>query len=270
MLGVAGTRHVLKLENYRWIAPLSAFYPDAVQKVDLSAWHPAFPRTSVAATRDPRNRFRVRPDYVAIRSTGGAPSGGLYDWAAVESKVTHACLTNLKTCPAAWTNQAHNVVLTVNDARLAIPRNLVIATRVNPNAAAPPTRCMQIRAWTHRNLSEESRLPQEGAVEIAAASLFGLFTGLRFRENALAIALSVQARAETRHGRIESRARQAIDAVSERAETELHERTREPLRRADRFMSFVASLETARLIEEPSKLRSFSQLSPSPEDFGVH
>src|SRR5687768_3901868 len=26
MLGVAGTRHVLASENYRWIAPLSAFY----------------------------------------------------------------------------------------------------------------------------------------------------------------------------------------------------------------------------------------------------
>jgi hypothetical protein len=37
MLGVAGARHILASEGYRWIAPLSAFYPDAVQAVDLSA-----------------------------------------------------------------------------------------------------------------------------------------------------------------------------------------------------------------------------------------
>jgi hypothetical protein len=35
MLGVAGARHVLATEGYRWIAPLSAFYPNAAGAVDL-------------------------------------------------------------------------------------------------------------------------------------------------------------------------------------------------------------------------------------------
>ena len=30
MVGVAGARHILASEGYRWIAPLSAFYPEAV------------------------------------------------------------------------------------------------------------------------------------------------------------------------------------------------------------------------------------------------
>jgi hypothetical protein len=35
MQGVTGARHVLASESYRWIAPLSAFYPEAVQPVDI-------------------------------------------------------------------------------------------------------------------------------------------------------------------------------------------------------------------------------------------
>lgn len=65
MLGVAGTRHVLVSEGYRWIAPLSAFYPGTVQPVDLSAWHPSFPPTAVTAERRPGSRCRLRPDYLA-------------------------------------------------------------------------------------------------------------------------------------------------------------------------------------------------------------
>src|SRR5262245_33822102 len=59
MLGVAGTRHFLREENYRWIAPLSAFYPDAVQAVDLSRWHPEFPRSSLTADRHPQSHARL-------------------------------------------------------------------------------------------------------------------------------------------------------------------------------------------------------------------
>jgi hypothetical protein len=35
MLGVAGARHVLASEGYRWIAPLSAFYANAAQQVAI-------------------------------------------------------------------------------------------------------------------------------------------------------------------------------------------------------------------------------------------
>src|SRR5215831_7407365 len=40
MLGVAGTRHFLRRKGYTWIAPLSAFYPNVAQAVDVQAWPP--------------------------------------------------------------------------------------------------------------------------------------------------------------------------------------------------------------------------------------
>jgi hypothetical protein len=76
---------------------------------------------------------------------------------------------------------------------------MVIATRVNPNAVNAQTRRLQIRAWNRKEeLSAEHRLPPEAAVDIASAHLFGMFRALRFRENALALALAVQKRAEIR------------------------------------------------------------------------
>ncbi len=43
MLGISGARHILAKEGYRWIAPLSAFYSDTIQPVNLSEWPKAFP-----------------------------------------------------------------------------------------------------------------------------------------------------------------------------------------------------------------------------------
>src|SRR5208283_3622082 len=62
MLGVAGTRHILKAEGYRWIAPLSAFYPEADQVVDTPLWHPGFPAGILTARWQPGNKSQLRPD----------------------------------------------------------------------------------------------------------------------------------------------------------------------------------------------------------------
>src|ERR1039458_9777896 len=91
MLGVAGARHVLDSEGYRWIAPLSAFYPDAVQPVDLSNWHPIFPPSRVTATAAPGNPSRLRPDYIALRPTSS--SSVALGWALVEAKVKHVVIS---------------------------------------------------------------------------------------------------------------------------------------------------------------------------------
>jgi len=224
MLGVAGTRHVVASEGYRWIAPLSAFYPGAVQAVDLSVWHPSFPRSAVTVDRRPGSRCRLRPDYLALRST--AQAFGPYEWAVVEAKGTQACLTNTRACPTAWASQARSVIVTVNGVRIAIRRHLVVATRVNPNAAFPRTRRIQVRAWNRKDESEGSRLPSEATLDIAAAHLFGLFRGLRLRDNARAIAVSVQARMEARAGNVSDSTRVHANGIAERAEVELRERTR--------------------------------------------
>lgn len=237
MLGVAGTRHVLASEGYRWIAPLSAFYPGVLQPLDLAAWHPLFPCSTITVDRRPGTRCRLRPDYLALRSTAAF---GQYEWAVVEAKGTQACLTNTHTCPRAWASQVRSVAVAVNGLRRVVPRRLVVATRVNPNAARPSTRRIQVRAWNHKDESEESRLPSEATVDIAAAHLFGLFRGLRLRDNALAMAVAVQARTEARGRSISDSTRAVVTRVSERAEAELLERTRLIPQPNDREAAFIS------------------------------
>lgn len=199
MLGVAGARHFLRRERYTWVAPLSAFYPNAVRTVDVQAWPPQFPQTKLVTDRNRASRSRLRPDYIALRPIPGAQSAGAYEWAVAEAKGVADQLSGKTACPADWYSQARNVTVTVNGAEIMVPRHLVVATRVNPNAAKASTRRLQIRAWNRKEeLSPEHRLPPEAAVDIASAHLFGMFRALRLRENALALALSVQLRTEIR------------------------------------------------------------------------
>ena len=226
MLGVAGARHVLDSEGYRWVAPVSAFYAGAVQPVDLSAWNPVFPPSVVTTTRNAGNRSRLCPDYLALRPVPATRPDRIYEWAVAEAKGTRRCLTNLQTCPLAWSNQARNLVVRVAGSTLTIPRHLVIATRVNPNAANAPTRRIQLRAWNRKKKTEEMHLPSELAIEIASAHLFGLFEGLGLRENARAVALSVQARADRRAGRVQPSTRDDAERQSKLADDELRPYTR--------------------------------------------
>ena len=61
MLGIAGTRHVLAKEGYRWIAPASAFYPNSSHPVNISNWNPAFPPGIVTVTLPSNPKSRLRP-----------------------------------------------------------------------------------------------------------------------------------------------------------------------------------------------------------------
>jgi hypothetical protein len=76
--------------------------------------------------------------------------------------------------------------------------------------------------------------------------LFGLFRGLQLRDNALAVALSVQARAEDRHGRALDATRREVDAVGQRCDDEIHKRRRSQTQRADGLTSEVFTVETDR------------------------
>jgi hypothetical protein len=198
MLGVAGTRHVLEAEGYRWVAPLSAFYPESIQDVDLSRWNLSFPQSSIVADRAENSGCRLRPDYLAIRPLPTNEPNGQYEFALAESKGTRRDLTNINACPADWYNQARNAYLTVNGSQVTVPRHLVVATRVNPNAVYPKTRRLQVRAWNKADDSTRVPVPQDAVADVVAAQLFGFFKNLRLRETARAIALSVQVRAANR------------------------------------------------------------------------
>ena len=85
MLGIAGARHFLESENYRWVAPLSAFYPNAAGSVDLPGWNMSFPQSSIVVRRALGSRSRLRPDYMALRRNGSRNS---YEWVVAEAKGT--------------------------------------------------------------------------------------------------------------------------------------------------------------------------------------
>ncbi len=221
MLGVAGARHVLAKEGYEWIAPASAFYPNVGDAIDLHSWHPSFPRSAVTVSLPPIPRSRLRPDYLAIRGTGGAG----VEWAVVEAKGTSRCLTSMNSCPRNWYNQARNIQVDVQGTIANVPRHIVIATRTNPNAKQDRTRQLQVRAWNSVEKQVEALLPDEAAVEIVAAHLFGLFQNLRLRENAQALAASVETRAESRLNGALDRTKSTLEHLRELADSELERLT---------------------------------------------
>lgn len=236
MLGVAGTRHVLANEKYRWIAPLSAFYEDAVQDVDLSRWPSLYLPGALSASRPANSKLRLRPDYVAIRSSAGAT---VLDWAVAESKGTRRSLAKLPKCPLKWYNQARNIELAVNGKPLTVQRHLVVATRVNPNGERPTTRRIQIRAW-NSNSAAESGLPPEAFLEVATAHLFGVFRNLRLHDNAQAIAWAPWRLNYVDPDRVRATGPDRRELVG-RAQIELQEFVRRPQSAPDSGLMFVQS-----------------------------
>lgn len=195
MLGVAGTRQVLRREGYRWIAPLSAFYEDAKLPVDVGQWPSAAGIGRLIARGGPDSTVRLRPDYIALRFPAPSvnPESLQPDifWQSAElivaeSKGTQAALGRTAKCPPNWKSQVDNVRLFNDGQPLSAHRNMVVATRVNPNAIRPKTRRIQIRAWNSAVIGEA--LPPSAAVEIANASLFGLAKTLRLTSTAAALA----------------------------------------------------------------------------------
>lgn len=240
MLGVAGARHLLESEGYRWVAPLSAFYRNAAGSVDLTGWNDSFPPSSIVADRAPGSLSRLRPDYIALRPIG--PEGDdHYDWAVAEAKGTSRSLSNLPSCPSEWFSQSRNVKLEHNGTPLTIQRHLVVATRVNPKASRPESRLIQLRAWNSQDDPARTALPIGAAVDVASAHLFGLFRTLRLRENARALALSTRARYMAHSGEVPIV--EGLDGAAARAADELRERTR-PRKQEDATEAAVTSIET--------------------------
>ena len=190
MLGIAGARHVLEAERYRWVAPLSAFYENAKQAVDLTGWHPSYPRTVLSISRCPASRSRLRPDYVALRSSGDGADK--VEWALVEAKGTKASLVSAPSGLPSWRSQVRSVRVTVSGRAQAVQRHLVVATRVNPNGAKKRTQYIRVRAWNEEEANVA--MPLLGAVEVAAASLYGLFKAMRLPQVAVGIAVAARSR----------------------------------------------------------------------------
>ena len=190
MLGVAGARRVLSELGYRWVAPSSAFYPESTGPIAI-AWPSNFPRANLSVAEDPSNSSRLRPDYIALKPSNGGTS---YQLAAAEAKGTSkAILSAAKaSCPASWYQQVKNIRITLGGVPLYVPRHIVIATRVNPNAVQNTTRQLAIRAWNSNDKDQRLELGSGDGIAVVVAHLFGFYRNIGFVRVAerLAVALT--------------------------------------------------------------------------------
>ncbi|TWU62027.1 hypothetical protein [Crateriforma conspicua] len=190
MLGVAGGRRVLSELGYRWVAPASAFYPESVGPISVS-WPNNFPRANLSVTEDTGSSSRLRPDYIALKPVNGGVS---YQLAAAEAKGTSKAILSPSnvTCPASWYQQVRNIRMTLGGVPLYVPRHIVIATRVNPNAVQDTTRQLAIRAWNSNENDQRRELHSGDGLAIVVAHLFGFYRNIGFVEiaNELAVALT--------------------------------------------------------------------------------
>jgi hypothetical protein len=239
MLGVAGARHFLANDGYRWIAPVSAFFGNAVAHVDISGWHPDLPPGFVRTARPPQSKNPNTPDYLAVKSTSGLVAGPL-QWAVVEAKGTQRALRGCAECPPRWRAQARNIIVWLDNVELQIPRHVVVATRSNPRGKSLKARRLQVRAWNNDEVDSEG-LPLEAAVEVASAHLCGLFLGLRMPENARAIRMAGRRR-RALHSESKSDDAPSQD-ILEAAETERHRRSASLLSEASGRLEVVVPTE---------------------------
>lgn len=279
MLGVVGARHLLAAEGYRWIAPVSAFLANARNPIRTYNWHRAFPPGAVVTQSFPRQRANgtsrpratpLLPDYLAIRPRQVT---GVRGWAAVEAKGTDEALhtEGKDRCPRPWRRQAWNLIVTLHGARIPVPRHVIAATRVNPNAKKAATRCLHVRGWNsaHRQPPEP---PPQLAVEIAAAHLFGLCLSLGLVENAAALAAGVEARGRTASEAAERRPRRddTPAALAASADEELGSHSA-PVAGDDRETrrirrTLVSSLGSAEVTIEPATTTLIERLRTADID----
>ena len=100
-----------------------------------------------------------------------------------------------------------------------------------------------MRAW-NRSVTPQVSLPFEAAVDIPAAHLFGLFRGAHLRENATVIAFSVQMRAVSREGKLNSKIKADAQRVADLADQELLDRGGRRSPREEVTDSTVLQLDT--------------------------
>ncbi len=190
MLGVAGARAYLKDDNYRWIAPVSAFFENAVQPVTVPQWYLPFPEPDLTI-----NRVKPRvlcPDYIVARSSA---NGATIEWAVAEAKGTAKSLAMRTACEADWQAQVRNVRIDLQGSPLTPQRHIVIATRVNPSG---PDRVLRIKAWNHQE-PDDSDAFAPALPEVVCAHLFGLYAGLGLSNISRQLAFAVFQRATRKY-----------------------------------------------------------------------
>lgn len=218
MLGVAGARRVMEEEGYRWIAPLSAFYPNNRIHVAVGKSYPQIIKSQISALQRTNARSKLLPDYIAIKSSNAFRTG---DWAICEAKGASFAVHSKSKCPKSWLDQVHSVEIKLKGASITIPRHLVIATRVNPNAKTSLARSIQIRAWNAREHGSVETDHTDAACEVVTLHLAGTYWNLGLRNTAEALVQATDLRNEIRMGRSQTTTRERRQRLEEQARDEL-------------------------------------------------
>jgi hypothetical protein len=185
LLGIAGARAYLKADGYRWVAPVSAFFEDVVQPVNVPAWYLSFPKPALTTAR-------LRPrvlcaDYLAARSSGGS---GPVRWAVVEAKGTKKQLSGSVGCDPKWQAQVRNLRISCDGASLVPDRYLVIATRVNSKGW---DRELKIKAWNNETTQDDQAFSL-ALPDLVSGHLFGFYYGIGLLKVAQGISSSASRR----------------------------------------------------------------------------
>lgn len=184
ILGVAFCRKVIELEGYPWWAPVSIFtQKPTVPSMLTKAWSPHLLAQNCRIQQSPRSQSRLMPDYVVARRRHG-----INEISFVESKGTARNLIGLDVAPEDWREQARNAEFSYKGKEWIPKQNLVVATRLNPNAKRDQTRHVFLRAWNTQH--DTASLPFDALREIVVAHYFGVCRGLGLPATAELLAFS--------------------------------------------------------------------------------
>lgn len=183
ILGVAFCRHIIELEGYRWWAPVSAF---TFQHSDVSVDHPywmEYLKTADCYIESAgKSYMNLLPDYVLARGNSSK-----WEISFVESKGTSKSLTGSNMPSSAWVDQSKNAKFYWKGHYYPATQDLLIATRVNPNAKREETRLIKVRAWN--NFEPKNEVPTDALHPLLVIHYFGVCQRIGLENNAKLLAV---------------------------------------------------------------------------------
>lgn len=215
LLGVAFTRHIIELEGYRWWAPVSAFtFPYSLRSVTCPYWMKYLGVANCYITPCRNAAVNLLPDYVLARGTKSK-----WEVSFAESKGTKNNLTGASMPPQFWLDQSKNAKFYWKGKLYTPTQNLLIVTRVNPNARLENTRQTKVRAWN--NINEENQISEESLYPILVLHYYGVCKRIGLDANAKLIEANSFLREST------SRISAIRDIIQHSRKSTMHELTME-------------------------------------------
>lgn len=185
-LGVAFTRRIIEIENYRFWAPVSAF---SSATNNYSSAHPYWlkylKRADCYVKRKNTYLSKLLPDYIVARRN---KTKRIWEVSFVESKGRDRDYINAAFPHSSWNWQSKNAEFYYKNNLYPATQNLLIATRINSRAAYQENHSINVRAWNAFEPNTEISL--RALTPIIAMHYFGVCQRLGLEKNAELIAIN--------------------------------------------------------------------------------